>query len=191
MKAAGCARAQPPGSAGRARARAPRQARRTACRRPPPRTPPPPPPRRARCRPPRSPHSPPPHPAPPRAPPAARLSRCWAPRPPPPAPPPAHGSCARACSWALGGAPAGAGQSEHTRLGSTAPPALAPPPPPPAPARRGRCGTSAARRRSGRGCTHLPPRARPCTAYSTCPLSTGGKTRRVRLVRGEGRDVST
>ena len=26
-------------------------------------------------------------------------------------------------------------------------------------------------------------------AYETCPLSTGGKTRRVRLVRGEGRDV--
>ena len=70
-------------------------------------------------------------------------------------------------------------------------PCARPPPPPPAPARRGRCGTSAARRRSGRGCTHLPPRARPCTAYSTCPLSTGGKTRRVRLVRGEGRDVST
>jgi hypothetical protein len=38
-------------------------------------------------------------------------------------------------------------------------------------------------------CVQLhPPGQR---AAETCPLSTGGRTRRVHLVRGEGRDVST
>ena len=37
----------------------------------------------------------------------------------------------------------------------------------------------------------VAPRLRPSTGRRTCPLSTGGRTRRVRLVRGEGRDVSS